>query len=295
MDSKVRYKIVGFFLVFHLIVFTFLLLWLAGGAGFEKVDRYIVYFQRQSLDGLQKDSLVSMRGIRVGVVEGFVISEDNIERVKVLLKLDNGIPVKTDTRAVIRRNLLTGLAKIDLIGGTQSAELLEIVDGNQYPIIPEEVTQLDKIADEVPDILEKIDYVAVRLNQLFSEENISSLESTLGSLEKITSELSVASPSLRGSIENIEKITNKASIFMDTLSGSEDVSGVASEFLEVISEIKTIVGEIRKSTSLLSPTIRKVNRSTDGFQKNISEISNSVSNLSEAYSEPKELLSSDKK
>jgi phospholipid/cholesterol/gamma-HCH transport system substrate-binding protein len=295
MDSKVRYKIVGFFLIFHLIVFTFLLLWLAGGAGFEKVDRYIVYFQRQSLDGLQKDSLVSMRGIRVGVVEGFVISEDNIERVKVLLKLDNGIPVKTDTRAVIRRNLLTGLAKIDLIGGTQSAELLEIVDGNQYPIIPEEVTQLDKIADEVPDILEKIDYVAVRLNQLFSEENISSLESTLGSLEKITSELSVASPSLRGSIENIEKITNKASIFMDTLSGSEDVSGVASEFLEVISEIKTIVGEIRKSTSLLSPTIRKVNRSTDGFQKNISEISNSVSNLSEAYSEPKELLSSDKK
>lgn len=186
MDSKVRYKLVGVFILINVFLFIGILTWLIGGTGFEQIDRYIVYFERQSLDGLQKDSLVTMKGIRVGVVEGFVISDENIERVKVLLRLEKGIPVKTDTRAVLRRNLLTGLAKIDLTGGTQSAELLSVSGNEEYPVIPEEVTQLEKIANEVPDILGKFDHVANRLTMLFSDKNISSLESTLQSLSTLT-------------------------------------------------------------------------------------------------------------
>jgi phospholipid/cholesterol/gamma-HCH transport system substrate-binding protein len=294
MDSRVRYKAVGFFILINLILFVSMLTWLVGGTGFEQVDRYIVYFEKQSLDGLQRDSLVTMRGIRVGVVEGYVISDDNIEQVKVLLRLEKGVPVKTDTRAVIRRNLLTGLAKIDLTGGTQSADLLQAAENDQYPVIPEEITQLDRIADEVPDLLEKFDHVAARLNLLFSEENISTLESTLKSLNSLTEELSAAAPSLRGSIENIEAISKTASRAIDKISGSEDVSGVADDIVIITQEIKEVVTELRKSASGIAPAVRKITRTSGRLQKDVSEIGKGVSTLSETYGDPAELLSTDK-
>jgi phospholipid/cholesterol/gamma-HCH transport system substrate-binding protein len=294
MDSKVRYKLVGVFILIHVFIFIGILIWLVGGTGFEQSDRYIVYFEKQSLDGLQRDSLVTMRGIRVGVVEGYVISDDNIERVKVLLRLEKGVPVKTNSRAVIRRNLLTGLAKIDLTGGTQSAEQLKVLDDEEYPVIPEEITQLDRIADEVPDLLEKFDHVAARLNLLFSEDNISTIESTLQSLSTLTAELSAAAPSLRGSLENIESISKNASMAIDKISGSEDVSGVADDIVLITKDIKEAVTELRKSTSSVAPALRKISRTSGLLQKDISDIGKGVSSLSEAYGDPAELLSTDK-
>lgn len=294
MDSKIRYKIVGIFVLISLGVFAVLLTWLVGGTGLENVDRYVVYFEKQSLDGLQKDSLVTMRGIRIGVVEGYVISDEDIERVKVILKLENGVPVKTDTRAVIRRSLLTGLAKIDLTGSTQSSELLKPKEGETYPVIPEEVTQLDKLADEVPNLLEKFDEVASRLNSVFSERNVNSIEQTLESLSVLTKELSAAAPSLRGSIENIETVSARASEAISKISGTEQKEGVVDDIAVVSREIREVVAQLRETTETIAPTIRRVARTSDKLQRDVSEIGKGVSSLSEVYSDPNELLSGEK-
>jgi phospholipid/cholesterol/gamma-HCH transport system substrate-binding protein len=292
MDSKVRYRVVGGFLLAGLVLFVSILFWLMGGSGFESVDRYLVYFEKQSLDGLQKDSLVTIRGIRVGVVEHYVISSNDIERVKVLLKLDHGVPVKTDTRAVIRRNLLTGLAKIDLVGGTQSSEPLRITN-DELPVIPEEVTQLDMIADSVPGLLDKFDQIAARLTLMLSDENIHSIESTLLSLSEISSQLSLATPSMVKTFDNLEKVTSRAADVVAKVAGTENTTGVVDEVVLITDEIKEIVTEVKETTVLIAPMVRKLSRSSDRIQRDLSNIGRGVSEVSEAYSDPKALLSGD--
>jgi phospholipid/cholesterol/gamma-HCH transport system substrate-binding protein len=292
MDSKIRYRVVGGFLLAGFLLLVSILVWLMGGTGLESVDRYLVYFEKQSLDGLQKDSLVSMRGIRVGVVEHYVISSNDIEKVKVLLKLDHGVPVKTDTRAVIRRNFLTGLANIDLIGGTQTSEPL-LITNDDLPVIPEEVTQLDKIADSVPDLLEKFDTIASRLTLLFSNENINTIEGTLQSLNEISSQLSVATPTMVKTFENLEKVTSRAADAVAKVSGNENSTGVVDEVVLITDEIKEIVTEVKEATVLIAPMVRKLSRSSDRIQREILNIGRGVSEVSEAYSDPKSLLSGD--
>ena len=74
-----------------------------------------IYFERQSLEGLQPRSEVRMRGIRVGSVTGFRISSWRPGAVEVMVRVDGAAPVRQSTRAVVERHLVTGIASILLV------------------------------------------------------------------------------------------------------------------------------------------------------------------------------------
>lgn len=303
MESEVHYKRVGFFLLLGVVLLVSIVFWLSGISTNETVDRYLVYFEKQSLDGLQKDSLVTMKGIRVGVVEDYQISKDNIQRVKVVLRLDHNVPIKTNTRAVIRRNLLTGLAKIDLQGGTQSALFLTTAfnskdrspEADEFPVIPEEVTQMEKIADGVPDLLEKIDEIAAKLTRVLSEDNMESVAITLKSLGDFSSELASAAPALAKTVENLEAVTARASKAMEKVSGANDDEGVVHDLAAATEEMRILVGEVRQLTSEFGPSVRTVSRSVGRMQRDINNISRSVNSAVDAYGDPQALISEKEK
>jgi len=303
MESEVHYKRVGLFLLAGVISLISIIIWLSGITPNEEVERYLVYFEKQTLEGLQKDSLVTMKGIRVGVVEDYEISSDNIQRVKVVLRLDKNVPIKTNTRAVIRRNLLTGLAKIDLQGGTQSAPFLTTAfnpkdsksEDDELPIIAEEVTQMERIADGVPDLLEKIDEIAAKLTRVLSEDNMEAVAITLKSLGDFSSELASAAPALAKTVENLEAVTARASKAMEKVSGTNDNEGVVNDLASAAEEMRILVGEVRKLTSEFGPSVRSVTRSVGRMQRDINSISSSVNNAADAYGDPRALISKEEK
>ena len=190
MDTHPRYTLVGLIVVIILVLLALWVSWLWKGGSREKADFYAIYFRNQSLSGLQVDSIVTMRGIKVGTVTNVGIQPKDIERVRVVIALNSGTPVRTDTRAVIARNLLTGLSNIDLIGSTQSAApLTDPAPGGEYAIIKEGQTGLDQFQQSLPEFVGKASVVLDRVALILSEENIRAFSSSLNNVEKFTASL----------------------------------------------------------------------------------------------------------
>jgi len=288
MESEVNYSRVGIFVLLGSIFLIGSLVWLSKFYTANSSDLYLIYFGDHSLDGLQKDSVVSMKGIRVGSVKDYEISVDDIQKVKVTISLDQGIPVKTDTRAVLRRNLLTGLAKIDLVGGTQHSDLLMSKDG--YPEIKEDVTDFDRIANSVPELLEKVESIASRLTMVLSDDNLKHFGETLTSLDKFTKGLSSASQPLENTLKNIENISSKLSSLISEVEGAnvskDGTKGIGSSLSNSVKSIEELLFELRSLTGELGPELRTFTRTTSGISRDMEIIADSVSKLSDRYADP---------
>jgi phospholipid/cholesterol/gamma-HCH transport system substrate-binding protein len=117
------------------------------------VKRYTVYFQNQSLEGLQLNSDVRMQGIKVGKVADYTILPGQAKTVRVLLEVDARTPVWEGAEAVVSRNLVTGLAAIDLDNVWKGgSDIGPAPEGEPYPVIDEGVPQMARISNTLESL-----------------------------------------------------------------------------------------------------------------------------------------------
>ena len=123
-------------------------LWLSSAGRDADFRFYTVYFEHQSLEGLQVGSAVNMRGITVGRVESYQIEPDNINRVKVLLRVE-----RADAGAREHQGL--GQPQLRHRPGAHQARHARharagagaVAPGERYPVIPEGTSGFDQITD----------------------------------------------------------------------------------------------------------------------------------------------------
>lgn len=99
-----------------LVVFAGLKFW-------ERRDHYTVYFD-DSVMGLEEGAPVSFSGIKVGTVDSIGVDPGDLRRVKVVIEVRAGLPIRTDTTATLQYAGITGLKVIDLHGGDVRAARL---------------------------------------------------------------------------------------------------------------------------------------------------------------------------
>ena len=128
MEPEAKYTLVGTVVLLLIALIAGVVVWLRSTG--EQIDdrSYKLYFERQSLEGLQPRSEVRMKGIRIGSVTGFRISTWRPGAVEVLVRVDGSAPVRQSTRAVVERHLVTGIASMLLINLTEdSPPLTEVL------------------------------------------------------------------------------------------------------------------------------------------------------------------------
>ncbi len=166
MESDARYAWVGAALLGLVIILAGGLYWLLGGADNTIMRHYLVYFQRQSLEGLQINSAVRMQGVNVGKVADYAIMPGEAKRVRVILQVDARTPVLEGVEAVVTRNLVTGLAAVDLNNRPEGGKQLESVPaGEAYPVIKEGVPQFARVASTLEGLGESGQTTLDRVNQ----------------------------------------------------------------------------------------------------------------------------------
>lgn len=193
MESEARYALVGTVVLLLLGGLVAAILWLRGAGAERDANRYKVYFERQSLDGLQLRSDVKMRGIVVGSVESFRISPAKRGAVEVVIRVDEQAPVRESTRAVVERQLVTGLASINLLTADEKAPLLvQVPAGEAYPVIAEGESDFAQFSQSVTQLAQKAGETLSRVNDLLTAENratvmrtVETLDRTLVSLERL--------------------------------------------------------------------------------------------------------------
>ncbi|MCD6734190.1 MAG: MlaD family protein [Burkholderiaceae bacterium] len=190
MEPEARYTLVGAVVLALVAAVSIAYVWLAREGGAAGYRFYAIHFEKQSLDGLQLGSDVNMRGVKVGRVQEYSISRDNINRVEVVVRVDRQTPVSRNTEAVISRNLVTGLARIDLVTpGTPGPELVEVPPGERYPVIPEGTSGLEQIAGALSRLAVTGEGALANLEQLLNAENRKTLVEAVAAVRELANGL----------------------------------------------------------------------------------------------------------
>jgi phospholipid/cholesterol/gamma-HCH transport system substrate-binding protein len=201
MEAEARYAWVGIAVLVLIGLLGYGLYWLTGGLEQQAVKRYVVYFQKQSLEGMQINSDVRMQGIKVGKVTDYAIMPDEARKVRVLLEVDARTPVLEGVTAVVVRHLVTGLSAVDLVNGEQGAPpLMRIAEGEKYPQIPEGVPQFAKVTSTLEELGHLGRDSLVRINTLLSERNQAAFTGTLENLNQLSREMRQSMPELEATL-----------------------------------------------------------------------------------------------
>ncbi len=191
MEPEARYTTVGATLLALVVAVVLAMAWLARTGARADFRYYAIYFERQSLEGLQIGGDVNMRGVKVGRVESYSISRQNINRVQVTVRIDRNSPVSTNTVAIVDRNILTGLARINLATpGQPGPELAEVPTGESYPVIPEGQSDIEQLTGAMNRLAITGASALTNMEQLLNKENREAFGATLANLRQVSGALS---------------------------------------------------------------------------------------------------------
>jgi len=189
MEPKVNYVVVGAFVLLLGALLVVVIVWL--GKGFDRAvyDRYYAYME-ESVAGLSINGSVKYRGVEVGRVKEIVLNPDNPEQVRLTLDVVRGTPIKEDTVAILDVQGLTGLAIVDLTGGSRDAPSLTVRTGEDYPVIKTGPSLFLRFDRATTRLLTNLNRVSENLNTLLDDKNqaaISQLLTDMADLSKILS------------------------------------------------------------------------------------------------------------
>ncbi len=199
---------------------------------FENRDTYYIGFRDTSVTGLQEGGSVKYHGLTVGFISDIYIDPDDIRRVIVQVSLENGTPIKTDTKAEIAFLGITGLKVIELQGGTSDSSDLKIggfietgrsitdeITGKAEIIAEKAEVVLNNLAEmtaetnqeKIFSTVERLSIVMVQIHELL-RENKNSISNTMANVEDFSYELMDLSSSAKNTVYSLEKLTQSDSV-----------------------------------------------------------------------------------
>ena len=209
METRANYVLIG---AFTLIIASALLLfglWAAKYSSERTWQEYRVVF-REAVTGLSVGSPVQYNGIAVGSITELNLVPDDPRQVVARIRLNSTTPVKTDTRAKLAITSLTGPSIIQLSGGTPQSPPLEGKDG-RLPVIVASPSPIARLLNDSSDLVTNINLLLHNANQMFSDDNIGHLSSTLANLDKTTSAFAGQNGGIAQAIEQLVQVGKQAS------------------------------------------------------------------------------------
>ncbi|MFQ5774966.1 MAG: MlaD family protein [Kiloniellaceae bacterium] len=212
METRANYLMVGAFvlaLAAGLVVFV---LWLAKFQFDVQFTRYDIHFGG-SVTGLKVGSPVRYRGVRVGEVIDVSLDPELPEQVQVTIEIDAKTPVRSDTIATLEIEGLTGGLYVLLSGTTTEAPPLAIQPGERRAVIASRRSSLQQVLAGAPELIQKVDLLLVRANDLLNAENRAAFGDILGNVRGFTG-------ALAGQRKEVGTLIHDASAAMANLRGA---------------------------------------------------------------------------
>ena len=200
-----NYTLVGAFVLALGAALIAVVLWLASGGAFQK--KYDLYhaIEDESVAGLNLNAPVKHNGVDVGKVRDIRLDPANPERVILLLAIERGSPIKEDTVAVLKTQGLTGIAYVELSGGTRDAPTLGIIAGNPYPVIRTKPSLSARLENVLTTVLAKLDSTSNSINAILGEDNRAALKSALADIAIVARTVAARKDALDASLIQAEK------------------------------------------------------------------------------------------
>lgn len=266
METRASHVLVGIFVVVLSVATAVFALWLARAQLDRQVDVYDAVF-RTSVAGLQNGAQVTYQGIQVGRVSRIRFDPEDVERVLVRIEVEPTTPVTEDTVARLQPQGITGLFNIQLSGGSNESVRLEPRAGNP-PEIPGAPSTFDRLSADAPELLNRGVTLLERATALLSDENLQSIESTLGDLELLADTVASRRESVAALIDDTQALVEELRGGVETANGTlarldsvaatveRDIGGLLSAGTDSFERLGAAAAQIDEASARLSGLTR---------------------------------------
>ena len=241
------YTLVGAFVLALGAVLIAGVLWLAsGGALQKKVDFYLA-IEDESVAGLNLNAPVKFNGVDVGKVRDIQLDPANPERVLLVFAIERGTPIKEDTVAVLKTQGLTGIAYVELGGGTRDSAALRASAPGQLPVIRTKPSLSARLENVLTNVLSKLDRTSGNIDALLSDENRAAFKSALADVALLSGTLAARRSTIDTGLASAARTFDKAERLTARL-------GLVAEKLDPV-------------VAQLGPAIERFGRSAEAVEK----------------------------
>jgi phospholipid/cholesterol/gamma-HCH transport system substrate-binding protein len=249
----------------------------------------------ESVAGLNLNAPVKYNGVDVGKVQAIELDHSNPKTVNLFFAIKRGTPVKEDTIAVLKTQGLTGIAYVELSGGSLASPLLHAQEGALYPVIRTAPSLSARLENVLSSVLAKLDDTSNNINAILSKENQAAFRSTLADLAAIVRTVAARKDSIDTSLvdaaktlKNTAKASTKADNLADRIGRAADavekmgnevsktsisagaaVDGVGADVrrfsAETLPELERLLGELSTLSSSLRLLTEQTRRDPKGL------------------------------
>jgi phospholipid/cholesterol/gamma-HCH transport system substrate-binding protein len=233
---------------------------------FEAHENYYIAFEDVSVTGLQEGSAVKYQGLQVGYVSDIRIDPENIKTVILEINLEQGVPIKVDTRAEINFLGITGLKLIELRSGSNQADALP-----PGSFIPSGSSLAEEITGKAEVITEKVELILNNLIRVTNDENaervLSVVDTLAHAVQLFNGFVKTNRDPFSTTLQNAERFSSELDSITfyatslikswDSFAKSDTLAQIVSNFAEVTEELTE--AELVRLFSEIGVTLEQTN------------------------------------
>src|SRR5215217_1883299 len=257
METRANYALIGVFTLAVIATAFLFVYWFSGGDTGARRQPVRVVFSG-SVSGLSKGSIVTFNGIRKGEVTKLDLEDTS--RVVAEIEVDRTTPIRTDTRAKLELQGLTGVATVALIGGDAGAPPLAPPPGQQLPTIFADRSDFQDLMEAARTIARRADDVLERIGKVVAD-NEGPLNRTLTNVERFSLALSNNAPGIDRFLEQVGQ-------------AAERVGPLAAKLESLTDDVQKLVRAVEPQR--VSRTVENIEGFTDTLAQNRENVSNTL-------------------
>jgi phospholipid/cholesterol/gamma-HCH transport system substrate-binding protein len=270
METKVSYPVVGAFVVLLSAAFVAGVLWLGSSRRSGKeYETFVAYFG-ESVSGLNVRAPVKYKGVEVGSVREMGIDPVDPERVRLVLDIERAIPIKQDTVAVLSVQGLTGIAFVELDGGSRDAPPLAPDPATGQRAIPTGPSLLRRLDTAATTLLSDLDQVAVSIGGVLDAPTRAALRRTIRDLDTLVHTVAARSRAIDAALlsaartlEQTAEASARLSATVERIGrGAEAVERAGAEVASAGAAARAALAEVQRGVTAAGAGAEQVNAET---------------------------------
>ncbi len=255
METRAHHVIIGAFAIGVFALALGFVLWLSKSSIDREFEIYDIVFT-EAVTGLSKGGLVQYNGIKVGEVVQLSLAKDDPRKVIARIRVVADAPIRQDTRAKLGLMGVTGVAFIQLSGGSPSSPPLKPTPENPVPVIPSEESALSKLLASGSDIVTSVNDLLLRANEVLSKDNVDRISATLENLKGVTGTINAQRDDLGAALKQLASASGELKhtlITLDSMASTTNdlMRNNARQVLEATNRALESVDKVAKSTNSL--------------------------------------------
>lgn len=256
MEPRANHLLIGSFVIALVIACINFAFWMQKGGADSQTRDYAIYFNG-AVNGLSRASQVLFNGIRIGRVHSIEIDKADARRVKVVVRLQQNSPIRTNSEARLAQQALTGVAVVQISPGTMDEPLLATkapVDG--LPVITAAPVVSRSLTEAAPEIMGNASLLLTRLNNLVAD-NEASIRKTVKNIEMFSETIANKREDVAVIIDDVKSLSSRLKATAEKIDKTvEQVSGFfGADGESVLEDAKAAAQSLKRMSENLEKSL----------------------------------------